>query len=160
MNSPTNPGRADHKLSEAEQNFIERMGLNSEADGHARITGRVWGLLMVLGVPLTSAEIAELLQVSRGSVSTNLKMLEMMSIIERRTKPGEREIYFAMCDQPYSALVRGFLDRFATYRRQIESAQKAIDRPEAQQRLEDLKTFYAAMETAHRAILDQIQDKE
>ena len=36
-------------LSPAEIDFIERMGINAEADGQARITGRIWGLLMVLG---------------------------------------------------------------------------------------------------------------
>ena len=35
-------------LTPAEIDFIERMGINAEADGQARITGRIWGLLMAI----------------------------------------------------------------------------------------------------------------
>ena len=87
-------------------------------------------------------------------------MLEMIGIIERLTRPGERETYFAMCDQPYSALVRGFLDRSAGQRRMLETAQKEIGRPQAQQRLADLRTFYDVMEQAYKTILAQIEDKD
>ena len=62
-----------NKLGKAEQDFVDRMGIVAEGDGLARITGRIWGLLMVTGDPLTSAEIADLLVISRGSVSTNMK---------------------------------------------------------------------------------------
>ena len=89
-------------LSEAETDFIERMGINAEADGQARITGRIWALLMVVARDLTSAEIADTLMVSRGSVSINLRLLESLKIIERRSKPGKRETYFGMCEHPYT----------------------------------------------------------
>ena len=50
-----------NKLGKAEQDFVDRMGIVAEGDGLARITGRIWGLLIVTGDPLTSAEIADLL---------------------------------------------------------------------------------------------------
>lgn len=145
-------------LTDAERDFIERMGLNSEADGQPRITGRVWGLLAVAGEPLSSATIAETLDISRGSVSTNIRMLEMLELIERQTKPGEREIYFAICDQPYSTLIRGFAKRFANYRKMVEKAREAIDRPQAKKGLQDLATFYEVLERGHSAMLTDLED--
>lgn len=146
-------------LTPAEIDFIERMGINAEADGQARITGRIWGLLMIVGRMLTSAEIAETLQVSRGSVSTNLRLLEGLEIIERRSKPGEREIYFAMCPNPYATLVRQFAKRFANHRRMVEEAAANIERPEGKQNLANLSRFYGLMEKAHRSMLDGMEGK-
>lgn len=147
-------------LAPAEIDFIERMGVNAEADGQARITGRIWGLLMVVGEMLTSAQIAEVLQVSRGSVSTNLRMLEGLDIIERRSKPGEREIYFAMRPNPYASLVRQFAKRFASYRRMIEEAAISIERQEGHQNLADLAQFYALMEQSHQAMLGELEERD
>ena len=142
-------------LTPAEIDFIERMGINAEADGQARITGRIWGLLMVMGRMLTSAEIAETLQVSRGSVSTNLRLLEGLDIIERRSKPGAREIYFA-----YTSLTKQFARRFANHRRMVEDAAARIERQEGQQNLANLARFYELMEQCHRSLLSKMGDDE
>ena len=147
-------------LTPAEVDFIERMGINAEADGQARITGRIWGLLMVMGRMLTSAEIAATLQVSRGSVSTNLRLLEGLEIIERRSKPGEREIYFAMCPNPYTSLTIQFAKRFANHRRMVEEAAAKIERQEGQQNLANLARFYELMEQCHRSLLTQMDHEE
>jgi len=147
-------------LTPAEIDFIERMGINAEAGGQARITGRIWGLLMVMGRMLTSAEIAETLQVSRGSVSTNLRLLEGLDIIERRSKPGAREIYFAMCPNPYTSLTKQFARRFANHRRMVEDAAARIERQEGQQNLANLARFYELMEQCHRSLLSKMGDDE
>lgn len=144
-------------LTEAEVDFIERMGINAEADGQARITGRIWALLMVVARDLTSAEIADTLMVSRGSVSTNLRMLESLRIIERRARPGEREIYFGMCPHPYSALIEQFVQRFASHRKMVEAAAERLDRAEGRDNLKNLSRFYEILEQGHRAMLDEIK---
>ena len=147
-------------LTPAEIEFIERMGINAEADGQARITGRIWGLLMVVARMLTSAEIAGTLQVSRGSVSTNLRLLESLEIIERRSKPGEREIYFAMHPNPYNSLIRQFAQRFAKHRRMVEEAAAHMDRQEGRQNLANLARFYGLMEKQHCSLLDDLDDEQ
>lgn len=147
-------------LTSAEIDFIERMGINAEAGGQARITGRIWGLLMVMGRMLTSAEIAETLQVSRGSVSTNLRLLESLEIIERRSKPGEREIYFAMCPNPYASVTKQFANRFANHRRMVKEAAAKIERQEGQKNLAHLVRFYELMEQCHRALLTEMDVDE
>jgi len=144
-------------LSEAETDFIERMAINAEADGQARITGRIWALLMVVARDLTSAEIADTLIVSRGSVSTNLKMLESLKIIERRSKPGERETYFGMCEHPYEALIKQFIERFAGHRRILEAAAGKMERPQGQQNVANLARFYELQERGHRYMLEELE---
>lgn len=147
-------------LSEAETDFIQRMGINAEADGQARITGQIWALLMVVARDVTSVEIANTLMVSRGSVSMNLRLLEGLKIIERRSKPGERETYFGMCEHPYTALIEQFIERFAGYRRMIETAANKIERPEGQENVQNLARFYELQERGHRYMLEELEKQK
>ncbi len=62
--------------------FIENMGLHYEDYGFARIAGRIIGLLLVSPRPISSEEMAEALQVSRSSISTNLRTLMLADLIE------------------------------------------------------------------------------
>ena len=86
----TPPIRVTPELSQ----FIENMGLHYEDYGVPRIGGRILGLLLVSPRPITSEEMAEALQVSRSSISTNLKTLLMSELVEKVSLPGERMDYY------------------------------------------------------------------
>ena len=56
---------------DAIERFIEGFGLLMQQDGLPRIAGRMLALFIVEGGPFSFSELAEKLQVSRGSISTN-----------------------------------------------------------------------------------------
>ncbi len=74
--------------------FIENMGLHYEDYGVARIGGRILGLLLVAPRPVSSEEMADALQVSRSSISTNLRTLQISDLVEKVSLPGERVDYY------------------------------------------------------------------
>lgn len=65
----------EFELDEAKLLFIEKLGVYYEDYGIPRIGGRILGLMLVSGQPLTAEQIATHLKVSRGSVSTNVRLL-------------------------------------------------------------------------------------
>jgi|TARA_R100000501_G_scaffold18498_1_gene39539 DNA-binding transcriptional regulator GbsR (MarR family) len=142
-----------HSLTPDESEFIETMGVVSEGDGLPRIAGRMWGLLVVTGGTLSSAEIAELLEVSRGSVSTNLRFLEQLGIVRRMAKPGDRQTYFTIRDNPYSTLMRGLNQRVIANANMVRRTMTKISDPEARDRLQDLATFYEVLDRSYTAAL-------
>ena len=73
------------------ENFIEMMGLIYQADGAPRIAGRIFGLLLVEDEPHSLQGIAERLQVSKASASTNARLLAEKGVIRLTTKPGVRQ---------------------------------------------------------------------
>ncbi len=91
-------------MDPAVERFIERMGLEAEADGLPRISGRVLAYLIVSSTPVSLKEAAERLQVSRASVSTNCRLLEQLGGAHRVTVPGDRKDYYT--------LAAGFQERF------------------------------------------------
>ncbi|MFN7035193.1 MAG: GbsR/MarR family transcriptional regulator, partial [Bellilinea sp.] len=74
--------------------FIENMGLHFEEYGIPRIGGKILGLLLIASRPVSPEEMAELLQVSRSSISTNLRTLMMAGLADRVSVPGERSDYY------------------------------------------------------------------
>lgn len=95
----------------AVEEFVERMGLIAEGDGLSRIAGRIMGLMIIDGGPLSFTELAEQLAVSRGSISTNTRFLEHLGVIERVARRGDRQDYFQLATAPYVRLLQGSVDR-------------------------------------------------
>ena len=76
------------------EEFIESMGLRFQDQQMPRIAGRLFGLLLIDGGPYSFGELAERLKVSRGSISTNARMLADFGLIERVAKPGDRQDHY------------------------------------------------------------------
>ncbi len=85
--------------------FIEKIGLIAQAEGMPRIAGRVFGLLVFDGQAISFADLAATLQVSRGSISSSVRLLEERGLIKRTAKPGERQDYFQLADNPYATMI-------------------------------------------------------
>lgn len=128
------------------EDFIERMGLSVESEGLPRIAGRIWGFFVIFGGPSSFTELAEKLCVSRGSISTNARILRDLGIIERVARPGDRQDYYRLSESPYDRLLEGYAARM---QQTVRNTQMALsDLPEGWQetarRLEEMQAFYMA----------------
>jgi DNA-binding transcriptional regulator GbsR (MarR family) len=57
-------------------------------------TARVIGLLLTSGAPLSPAQIADRLAISRGNVSMCLRELRGWGVVQRVPRPGDRSEYY------------------------------------------------------------------
>ena len=127
------------------ERFIEQQGLAAQGDGLPRIAGRMLGLLIFDGRTYSFGELATELQVSRGSVSTNARLLEALGAIERVTRPGDRQDYFQLSEDPYSRILDGALERAEKSRRMIEKSRSALPASGSagpKRRLREYESFY------------------
>lgn len=93
-------------MEESVQQFVERMGLMCEKEGMARSAGRIFGLLLVGDRPYSLDELAEKLQASKASVSTNCRMLEQLGMIERVSALGDRRDFYRVLQDPWERMLR------------------------------------------------------
>ncbi|AOU96686.1 hypothetical protein BI364_00415 [Acidihalobacter yilgarnensis] len=127
------------------ESFIERVGLSIESDGLPRIAGRMLGFMVLNGGPLSFSELAEQLQVSRASVCTNARILSSLGVIERVSRPGDRQDYYQLAESPYARLISGYLERKRQMYVIVQDALRALssdDDPARRQRLEEMASFY------------------
>jgi len=134
--------RAPHNA--AIESFIERIGLSAEADGLPRIAGRMLGFFVIHGGPVSFTELAERLQVSRGSVSTNARLLESLGMIEKISLPGDRQNYYQLSERPYARLIEGYIKRQQAMEEVVKEVQTKIPATmkATRTRLRELHAFY------------------
>ena len=126
------------------EEFIEQLGLIAQADGLPRIAGRILGLMVIHGGPFSFSELSIELKVSRASISTNTRVLENLGVIERVTRPGERQDYFKLHDNPYVELMRGLQNRMKKANQTVTETKSKLptDDKAMQRRLSNLCDFY------------------
>lgn len=141
-----------------ETDFIEGMGLVFQGDGMPRIAGRLLGLFVLYGGPFSFAELAQRLEVSRGSVSTNTRLLEDLGVIERVALKGERQDYFRLASDPYVQIVERKRDRSIRAREAILRNAQTMEEVDAEgmDRVAELANFFRVLAHATDTALDDL----
>ncbi len=152
----------DKSVIKSQDEIIEAFGLMGQEDGVPRIAGRIHGLFLVSEkARWTLSDIAERLQVSRGSVSTNLRLLETMGVLERSALPGDRHAYYRLTADPYASM----LERHARQMRKIQGlvgdARNELPRGDesVQTRLADMHEFFSRAVDGAERLLDEWRNR-
>ena len=141
------------------ESFIERIGLSVEADGLPRIAGRIMGFFVIHGGPVSFTELADRLQVSRGSVSTNARLLASLGIIEKISLPGDRQNYYQLSERPYVRLIEGYIKRQQDMEAVVKEVQTQMPTTTraTRARLRELHTFYKTAAEQLQQLVVKIQ---
>lgn len=82
------------ELAEAKLKFIEAWGKLGSEWGINRTMAQVHALLLISPEALTTEEVMETLNISRGNANMTLRDLISWGLIEKQHKSGERKEYF------------------------------------------------------------------
>lgn len=82
------------KLSEAKEKYIQTWGTFATSWGINRTMAQVHALLLANGKPLSTDEVMELLEISRGNANMNLRALMDWGIVKKEFIKGDRKEYF------------------------------------------------------------------
>jgi DNA-binding transcriptional regulator GbsR (MarR family) len=138
-------------MHDSVQNFVERMGLMMEAEGLPRIAGRVFGFLLVNEGAFSLDELAERLQVSKASISTNARLLEQHGMLERTSAPGDRRDFYQMGPDAWERMLRAAQRRWEDLRQALTEAAAAL--PED---MEVGRTRLIRAEQFHLLMIDEV----
>ncbi len=151
----TNAIDADARRLE-ERHFVEDVGLYFEQMGYPRMAGRILGWLLICDPPIQSAgELADVLQASKGSLSTMTRLLIQVGLIERAGLPGQRRDYFRIRPGAWPQLIKVQMQSMTGLHQMVERGLTMLqDRdPALQQRLREAHDLYAFLERELPALL-------
>ncbi len=138
--------------------FIENMGLHFEEYGVPRIGGRILGLLLASSRPVSSEEISEVLEISRSSVSTNLRTLLITGLADRVSLPGERSDAYVFSDEGWETILEIRLDRIEALREMAEDGLQGMQNQyPARARLEEITAWVGMLEEAYEDVIKKWQ---
>ncbi|ONI85425.1 MarR family transcriptional regulator [Actinosynnema sp. ALI-1.44] len=135
----------------------ERLALTLASGGMQRMTARVMcALLFAEQETVTAGELAEWLTISPGTVSTAIKSLTSVGLIERVPAPGSRREHFRFRDDAWAILMSSQNEIVKVMQ---ESANEGIDavgeNSIAGRRLVEMRDFYTYVMAELPAIIDR-----
>ncbi|WAL62432.1 GbsR/MarR family transcriptional regulator [Thermocoleostomius sinensis] len=137
--------------------FVEEVGLMFELVGFPRMSGRIFGWLLISDPPQQSTgELAAGLQASKGSISTMTRLLIQIGLIERVSIPGERRDYFQIKPHAWSQLTKQRIAQITSFRQLAEKGLSLLEDspPPLQERLQEMRDIHAFWER-ELPLLDQ-----
>lgn len=111
------------ELAEAKNQFIQTWGKLASEWGINRSMAQVHALLLISPDPLSTEEIMEALQISRGNANMNLRELLTWDLINKVLKPADRKEYFEAEKDIWEVAKRVATER---KRREIEPVLKVL----------------------------------
>lgn len=141
--------------------LMSALGMQSGFWGMGRITGELYAVLYVSPKPLTLAEIATELGVTKGNVSVAIRRLEELGMVRRQYQPGDRRVYFVP-NVDFWDIARHFLQRRyqPAFAASFQLMEDSIGQAEAEgnnfikERVQALKSFYDLLDRLTAVLLD------
>jgi DNA-binding transcriptional regulator GbsR (MarR family) len=144
-------------VEDVQNDIIDTIGEASERYGMTRVAGLLKGLLLLSREPVSLDEMAERLEVSKGSVSTNIRLLERWKAVRRVFNRGDRKNYYELRGDLWeieTELVKtvlrdeleGFADLLGRWKADLESAgdEESEDRAFLVKRLGEIDEYIDA----------------
>jgi DNA-binding transcriptional regulator GbsR (MarR family) len=150
-----------NNLRDEERNFVEEVGVVFEKTGLPRMAGRMFGWLLISDPPYQSpAELADVLMASKGSISTTVRLLAQLGLIERHVIPGERHDHFRLSDDVLQKTIRhGLEDEIKMFRELAEHGLKLMqDEPSVRREwLGQMRDRYAFLEKVFPTMMERYE---
>ncbi|MHB8819882.1 MAG: GbsR/MarR family transcriptional regulator, partial [Bellilinea sp.] len=126
------------------------------------IGGRILGLLLVSKRPVTPEEMSDILQVSRSSISTNLRTLQMTGLADRVSLPGERSDHYVFSDDAWENSLEMRLEGILSLEEMAEDGLQGLGEghPARERMLEVLAWSSLVKESYERLIQEWHSQKE
>jgi len=148
-------------LRDTERDFIEEIGVSFEKTGLPRMAGRMFGWLLIADPPFQSpSDMAEVLMASKGSVSTTVRLLTQIGMIERYVIPGERHDHFRLREDALKKTVQhGLGEEISMFRQMAERGLELMRHEPSPRRewLQQMHDRYAFLEKEFPALVERYE---
>src|SRR6478752_3736949 len=117
--------QAGNELQQTREEFVTQWGAMGSAWGINRTMAQIHALLITSQEPLTTDEVMEELQISRGNAHGNLRELVSWGLVRSVVRKGERKEYFEAEKQVWKMFCIVIRER---KRRELRPAMEALER--------------------------------
>ena len=139
------------------QDAAEGLALVLTNHGLQRMTARVLATLLFTEQPtITAGDLADRLQASAGAISSAVKMLTSVGLVERVPAPASRRDHYRLRDDAWAVLYTNQNEVIGAMQAAAEAGiEAAADDGLARRRLTQMRDFYAFLLDEIPALLDR-----
>jgi DNA-binding transcriptional regulator GbsR (MarR family) len=140
-------------VDRAQRTFVDRMGQSTEMDGMSPIAGRLFAVLLLSDEPRSLDELAETLEVSKASVSTDARRLLERGIVERVTHAGDRRDYYELAGDFFAQVIRSRVARWRRIQQLIDEVRTSQSEPSAQ-----VRSRFASIDEIQSFVVERVDE--
>ncbi len=153
------------EIDRAQGMLVEALGRQSLFWGLGKITGELYAVLYTSELPVSLAELAKTLAVTKGNVSIAVRRLEDLAMVRRQFVAGDRRVFF-VAETDFWLIARRFLERrhrpeFDESFRLVRESLTEVESPNAEsnrsiraERIRALLNFYEDIDTVTNMLLE------
>jgi DNA-binding transcriptional regulator GbsR (MarR family) len=144
-----------------ERQWAEDIALALESMGMPRSWGKLLGWLLICDPSQQSSiQLAAALDLSAGSVSTGMRMLENAALVRRVAVPGSRAKVYEMTEDAFVLAARN--EQFAAIRKLLDQGVTLLGDEESlrARRMRRSRDFYAFLEHEIPALVDRFMAED
>lgn len=148
--------------SDEELDYVDDVAAFFAEEGMPLIPARAIGWLLISDPPEQSAaDLARVLDVSRSSISSAVRLLTPSGLVEVVRKRGERQEYLRIDPDGWSRMLANRYAKTAAFRRITERGLGLLDEssPDRRQRLENVAELYRFLETELPAMWERWENR-
>ncbi len=148
--------------TEEERMYVEKVGLSFEQLTLPRMAGRIFGWLLISKMPEVSmGELVEALQASKSSVSSMLRLLIQIKLVELVSHPGERRDYYRIHPDAWANSLHDRLEQAHGFRQLAEQGLAILAGADLERcrRLEEMRNLYALLEREIPRLLERWEEE-
>ena len=137
------------QLQEGKEKFIQAWGTLGSSWGINRTMAQVHALLLISPESLSTEEVMQELNVSRGNANMNLRALIDWGLISKELRPGERKEYFVAEKDMWKVAKQVIRER---RKRELEPMLRILEelkQVQGQQDHQETAAFIAAISNLH-----------
>ena len=98
----------EEQLEEVRDHFIRAISRITHFWGFPKAMGALYGAIYLSPEALSLDEMVDLVGVSKGAVSTNIRNLERLGVVHKKIKVGDRKDYY-VAETDFWKIVKGIL---------------------------------------------------
>lgn len=155
----------EEQITQAHDHFVGGMSRISNFWGFPKAMGAIYGAIYLSPHPLSLDEIVEQVGVSKGAVSTNVRQLERLKMVQKHLQIGDRRDYYTAETDFWEMLRSIFQQReqkefdqaLNTVSESIEMVAQSEADPELSrfytERMEAMQSFFKTLDSMFSAVL-------
>jgi DNA-binding transcriptional regulator GbsR (MarR family) len=150
------------ELIEARDHFIQGMSRVTHFWGFPKAMGAIYGAIYLSPEPISLDELVEQVGVSKGAVSTNVRMLERLNMVHKHLQIGDRKDYY-IAEADFWKVMKSIMqerekNEFALALRTVGESMAMVEDAEIPSEEAELAAFYQERMRSMKGFFDQIDN--
>jgi DNA-binding transcriptional regulator GbsR (MarR family) len=148
------------ELMQARDHFIQGMSRVTQFWGFPRAMGAIYGAIYLSSEPVSLDELVAQVGVSKGAVSTNVRMLERLNMVRKQLQIGDRKDYY-VAEADFWQVVKSIMqerekNEFALALRTVGESLDMVEEAEVPADEAELAAFYQQRMRSMKGFFDQL----